>query len=71
MKTYQIIQVGMAKVFTYTYHEEYGQTLDDVAKFFNEVVEESESTKKTGLKPWTRHLYVIDAEGEIWAEYHS
>lgn len=71
MKTYQIIQIGMTKVFTYTYHEEYGQTLDDAAKFFNEIIEESNATKKEGLRPWTKDLYIVNGAGDIITEYHS
>lgn len=71
MKTYQLIQIGKTKVFTYTYHEKYGQTLDDVAILFNTIIDECEETKKHGLRPWTRDLYVTDETGRIITEYHN
>ena len=71
MKTYQLIQVGMTKVFTYTYFEKYGKTLEDLTAFFNEIIDETTATKEQGLRPWTRDLYVIDESGKIITEYHS
>ena len=71
MKTYQLIQIGMTKVFTYTYHEEYGQTLDDAAQLFNEIIKECNAAIKVGLRPWTKDLYVIAENGDIITEHHN